>query len=319
MRGNDRRKGQYTGIVYEPGLQMNIIRSHMVPEGVAGIRFSDYAKDVFADFLSHKKVKQAIKQGDLRIDGEVSPTGRWMVSGMRIDLIETRVPASRPYRRALVVVYEDAHLAVIIKPPGMAVNGNRFKTVEHALPGNLAPSGEEDALARPRPVHRLDASTGGLLLAAKTARAMVHLGRQFETRAVAKRYRAAVSGKLEGAGVIDRPIEEREALTDYAAVRHVPSLRNGFITLLDLWPRTGRTHQLRIHLAGLGHPIMGDGLYGPPGNVLRGKGLFLCAVEISFVHPVDGRALTFSIEDPPKFGALLQREKRRWDAYHSGV
>lgn len=294
-----------------------IIRSHIVPDDIGDTRFSDYAKDLFGDLLSRKAAKEAIKRGDIRINGMPAPTGSWLAPGMRIELLETSAPSGPPYRRVLPVVYEDDRIAVINKPAGLPVKGNRFKTVENALPGNIAPSPDPDALPRARAVHRLDAQTGGLLLVAKTARAMAHLGRQFEQRVIRKRYRAVAAGKLEGEGIITLPIENREAITRYTALSHSRSPRNGYLTLVDLHPETGRTHQLRIHLAGLGHPIMGDPLYGEPGNILLGKGLFLQAVEIALLHPLDGRELVFSIEQPQKFATLIRREEMKWNFLNS--
>jgi 23S rRNA pseudouridine1911/1915/1917 synthase len=291
---------------------MNILESHLVPEGTGGIRLSDYACDIIRSIPSRKGIKNAIKRGDIRIDGNKSGTGTWIQPGQRIELVESDTIISRIYRFPLEVVHEDDHLAVINKPAGIAVNGNRFKSIENALPGALAPSAAADALRRPRPVHRLDASTSGLLLVAKTSRALVELGHQFEKRAIKKRYRAIVMGKIAEKGIIDTPIEGRAARTEYFLLRRAPSPRNEWLSLLDLVPHTGRTHQLRIHLADEGFPILGDALYGPAGNVLRSKGLFLCAIEVSFTHPADGTTVVITIDEPVKFGAMLAREQRRW-------
>ncbi len=295
---------------------MTIIETHIVPEGVAGTRFSDYACEITRSLPSRKAVKKAIKRGEFLIDGRKAETGDRVRPGQKIELIDPDVKKPKPYRLSLNIVYEDDHLAVIDKPAGVPVNGNRFKTVENALPYNLAPSAEADAMKRPRPVHRLDASTGGLLLCAKTAHAMMELGRQFEGRSIRKRYRAVVIGRLPESGRIVQPLEGREAVTEFSALRYVPSLRNGWLTLADLVPHTGRMHQLRKHLADYGFPIMGDSIYGSPGQVLRSKGLFLCAVELSFTHPTDGRPVTVQIDEPEKFGALLDREQRRFEKYN---
>jgi tRNA pseudouridine65 synthase/23S rRNA pseudouridine1911/1915/1917 synthase len=207
---------------------------------------------------------------------------------------------------------EDDHIAVVGKPPGIAVSGNTARTVERALRGNVRVSPQVDALPWPRPVHRLDAPTGGLLLVAKTATAMVSLGRQFQQRRVQKRYLALVTGRLDGDGTVRSPVEGRPAETAYRALSHTRSLRTEWLTTVEARPATGRTHQIRRHLAELGHPVVGDRQYGAEGSVLRSKGLFLWAVELRFEHPVTGATVVVSTDPPPKFSTYPEREERRW-------
>jgi len=171
-------------------------------------------------------------------------------------------------------------------------------------------------LSWPRPVHRLDYSTSGLLLIAKTAGAQVFLGQRFEGRDIHKRYCAVVMGKLESEGQVDEPISGLPSSSRYVPVETVPSLRSGHVTRVDLYPVTGRTHQLRIHMAAIGHPVVGDPKYGQAGNTLKGKGLFLAAVELRFPHPSTQQEMTVSIDAPPKFYALLQREQTRWEKFN---
>ena len=123
-------------------------------------------------------------------------------------------------------------------------------------------------------------------------------------------------GKLETPGQVAEPINGLPAQSEYAPVETVPSLRSGHLTLVDLFPLTGRTHQLRIHMAAIGHPIVGDQKYGQARNVLKGKGLFLAAVELRFPHPADQREITVSIEIPAKFDSLLKRERTRWEKFN---
>ena len=111
------------------------------------------------------------------------------------------------------------------KPAGMRINGNQLKTLENALQFNLEESGERDSLRWARPVHRLDAPTGGLVLCAKTSLSMIRLSSQFKERRVGKRYRAIVAGRIEGSGAIDSPIDGKEAITIYSADYCAPSLR----------------------------------------------------------------------------------------------
>ncbi|MBN1532050.1 MAG: RluA family pseudouridine synthase [Spirochaetes bacterium] len=214
------------------------------------------------------------------------------------------------------MVYEDEYLAVIVKPAGIVVSGNRFRTVENALQGNLNQTGADDGLKRPKPVHRLDSMTRGLLIVSKTAHAHVDIGRQFQAGLVQKVYTAVVKGTPPRNGSISEMIENRTAETRYSLIQSVPSLKNGTVSLINLYPETGRTHQLRIHLAGIGHPIIGDVCYGEKGDVLLHKGLFLAAVGLAFGHPESGERLEFRIDAPCKFRSFLERERRRWERYH---
>jgi 23S rRNA pseudouridine1911/1915/1917 synthase len=294
---------------------LNILKSHTVPSGVSGVRLSNYACEIFDIIPSRKGIKNAIKRGELLVDGIPGQTGTWIREGQKIDLVYSACTKTAVFPLRFPVVFEDDHIAVINKPPGFAVNGNTYKTIENALPFNLHPSGMDDALNRPLPVHRLDGPTGGLLLAAKTARAMVALGRQFEKREIAKRYRAIVIGAVPEGGRIDTPIDGRDASTEFNLIKRVPSLRNGWLSMIDLLPATGRKHQLRIHMAEAGFPILGDKTYGRDGQVLKSKGLFLCAVELSFLHPENGAPFIIQIDEPQKFRTFLDREQRRWDRY----
>ena len=119
-------------------------------------------------------------------------------------------------------------------------------------------------------------------------------------------------GEIRVPGKIISDIDGRSSESEYTPVKSVLSIKSGHVTLVDLFPGTGRTHQLRRHMAESGHPIVGDKLYGESGNLFRGKGLFLAAVELSFTHPADGNRLNFMIDDPEKFGTFMDREERRW-------
>ena len=214
------------------------------------------------------------------------------------------------------MVFEDEYLAVINKPPGIEVSGNKYKTIENALSINLKPSAQPDALPWPRPVHRLDYSTSGLLLIAKTSTAQRLLGQAFEERRIHKRYCAVVMGLIPTLGTVETPIDGLNALSEYEPVLTVPSLRSGHVSLVHLFPTTGRTHQLRIHMASIGHPIVGDPKYGEDGNTLKGKGLFLASIGLRFPHPVTQQEMNICIDAPPKFNALLEREQARWDKFN---
>jgi RluA family pseudouridine synthase len=296
---------------------MIVQETHLVPEGIKNVRLSAYARIAFPSIPSRKGADKVIKRGELRINGSTAGTGDWVESGQRLERIDSQRTAPKAYRRPLDVVFEDDDLAVINKPPGLEVSGNKFKTVENALAHNLTPSTRADALPWARPVHRLDYSTSGLLLVAKNAGTQVSLGRQFEERTVQKRYCAVVTGLTQPSGTIEAPLRGLAALSRFTFVESVCSLRNGHLTLVHLIPVTGRTHQLRIHMADSGHPIVGDKKYGPENQVLKGKGLFLAATRLCFQHPATKQEMTISCETPHKFASLLEREQRRWEKFNA--
>ena len=168
-------------------------------------------------------------------------------------------------------------------------------------------------------MHRLDRATQGLVVIAKSQSAEVHLNRQFQNREVNKTYRAIVSGRLEGEGVIRVPIDGRVAETRWTSIVVNRCLRTQWMTTVKMWPKTGRTHQLRRHMSLLGHPITGDVLYGVEGQIYRGKGLFLSAEEIEFTHPKTGVLLHLTWPEPGKFQSLRERQTRRWQKFYGGT
>jgi len=292
-----------------------VIQSHLIPADVPKIRFIDYARQVFTLIPSRQGIRKAIKRGEILVDGKPAEYGRWMQAGMLLELVESESGNPKIFPLEFDVIFEDEYLAVINKPSGFPVSGNRYKTIENALLNNISISNEPDALSFPKPVHRLDALTSGLLIIAKTTSARIKLGRQFENKEIHKRYRAIVMGKIPEKGTINEPIEAQPAITDFSLVKSVPSLRSEWLSLVDLWPRTGRTHQLRIHLAGIGNPILGDKLYGEEHHIFKGKGLFLCSVELNFIHPIIEEKISLIIDEPNKFKIHLEREQRRWEKF----
>ncbi|MEE4258726.1 MAG: RluA family pseudouridine synthase [Bacteroidales bacterium] len=294
-----------------------IIETHIVPDIIPRKRFLDYSVDVIKTLSSRTSIKKAIKKGELLLDGEMAAGGTWLQPGQKIELLETKNKPPKAFEMELEVVFEDESLAVIHKPAGISVSGNKYKTIQNALISNLQNSKEPDALKWPRPVHRLDYGTSGLLLVAKTTSTLAKLGRQFEERQIKKTYRALVVGELDEEGEIKERIEEKESITRYKVISRVPSLYTDWISLVEVYPETGRTHQIRIHMAHIGHPVLGDSRYGKEMRLLKKKGLFLASVGISFQHPVSGELQSISIKMPEKFTKRLQTELRRWDKYHT--
>lgn len=295
---------------------MPVINTHIVPEAIADIRLSDYLLEIFSSLPSKKGIKKAIKRGEVLVNGESSNTGYWVKPNDTIELLESSANPPKSYDLKLEVVFEDDYMAVINKPAGISVSGNQYRTIQNALMNNVRLSTQEDALRWVKPVHRLDNPTSGLLIVAKTAKALVRLGQQFENKEIQKTYVAIVNGKPPESGTINFDIDGLSSLTDYELIKTVPSLKNEFVSLVKLFPKTGRTHQIRKHLSQLGFPIIGDKLYGEKENLLNGKGLFLCSLELLLKHPLEGRELQIKTSIPYKFTSLLERENRRWEKFN---
>ena len=233
-----------------------------------------------------------------------------------MELIEDPNNKPKVYEFDLEVVFEDDHIAVINKPAGITVSGNTFKTVFNALPHNLKLSTQPDSLTSPTPVHRLDNQTSGLLLIAKTKTAQIELGKEFANNTIQKKYCTIAIGKVHINRTIETPVDNKDAETSFEIIRVVKSIKYADLSCLKVYPKTGRTHQIRIHLASIGHPILGDKLYGDKATLHKGKGLFLCAAEIKFLHPKTFIPMVVKIDVPQKFHSLLSREKRRWNTYN---
>lgn len=293
-----------------------LIENHIVPVGIKDIRLSDYCTNIFKQIPSRKGMKKAIDRGEVFVNGKSESTAKFIQSGDLIELMDLQNIPPKPYTLEIPVVFEDEYMAIVNKPAGLVTSGNLFKTLQNCLEANLQVSPQEDALKFPQVVHRLDAPTSGLVMVAKTAKTLIRLSKLFAERKIEKTYQAVVIGKPLAKGVIETPLEGKASLTHFFTVRIVDSLRNTHLSLLDLSPQTGRTHQLRKHLSGIGHPIFGDKLYGREGEIYQGKGLFLAAVALRFVHPILGKKVLISIETPKKFTSLLAREQRRWEKYN---
>jgi len=281
------------------------IETHEVPTLLVRQRLQEYAVGIFRTLQSRKSVKNAIKKGIIYINAEVGYTGDWISGGETIDLYQPSEPKKPVLDFKLDILYEDKHLAVIYKPSGILVSGNKRFTIENALPFNLTKSSQTDALSRPEPIHRLDYPTSGALLIGKTVSAVIALNLNFEIRTMSKTYTAVTIGNMNEAGIIEAPIDQRPSTSEYKKLISIPSEKYGALNLISLIPHTGRRHQLRKHLSQLGHPIFGDHLYGIDGLVLKGKGLFLHATQLQFEHPITKEDVRVTAPLPKKFTKLF--------------
>lgn len=279
-------------------------------EDCAPQRMDRVALALFPAIASLSQARKLARKGRVWLNGE--PCGPMAPIQVGDELaIELPEPRASNFHLDLDIVFEDEHLAVVYKPAGLVTSGNRRQTLVNSLPGNLAPSPQPDAMARPHPVHRLDARTQGLVAVAKTHRANVGLGHVFHNRQVVKRYRALLRGALHGEGVVEDEVDGRSARSRWCSVEVTPAPLTDHLTTVDLWPETGRKHQLRVHMAILGHPVLGDAAYTEEGPVLKSSGLFLAAVCLRLPHPVSGEPLEIEVPEPDKFARFRERARRR--------
>ena len=311
----------------------------------SGQRLDQYLTAHMAE-VSRARVQQLIERGEVLVDGAAAKASLRLRGDEQITI--TAPPHAPPLRAmaeeiALDTVYEDDDLAVVNKPAGMMVYAGAGATDDARNRGTLVNallhhfqtlSGVGGEL-RPGIVHRLDRATSGLMVVAKNDEAHRRLAKQFSAREVHKTYIALVHGwPKKDRGTIQSAISRhsqkrtrmttkgfggRDAVTHYAVTRKVDSPYGKF-ALLEVKIETGRTHQIRVHMGSLGHPVVGDALYGAPGelksqsNKVRKAGMpatlalsrnFLHAAELELVHPKSGETMKFRRPLPPELETLL--------------
>jgi 23S rRNA pseudouridine1911/1915/1917 synthase len=293
-----------------------------VEPGAAGERLDRWLAAHVAD-VSRARVQELIDAGVVRVDGVARKRAYRLQGGERIELeVPPRTQDDlRPEAIALAIVHEDDDVLVIDKPAGMVVHpgaGHAEATLAAAALAHAPAIAAIGGARRPGIVHRLDKDTSGLLVVAKTQRAYDSLVRQLVARTVTRRYVAIVHGRVRMAtGVVDAPVgrdphhrqrmavrpagKGKRAVTRWRVVERFPHF-----TSLDVSLETGRTHQIRVHMASLGHPVVGDRAYGgklrPP---IALEGLALHAAHLTFLHPGTQALHEFTASIPARIDALL--------------
>jgi 23S rRNA pseudouridine1911/1915/1917 synthase len=283
----------------------NPIETHIVPIIASPIRLQEYGVGIFIAALTKSALKKALKKELITVDGVVATSATFINGG---ETIKMSTPQDVNLNRKLVfplkVLFEDEHLAVIHKPAGILVSGNKFKTVANALVQNVQRSNLPD-FARPQPVHRLDYATTGALLVGKTSSSIRALNKMFENKEIQKTYYAVAIGEMNDQGTIDSTVDGKASSSNYKLLKSVASKRFARLNLVELKPQTGRRHQLRKHLSGIGNPILGDKDYGVEGLILNGKGLYLHAYSLTFTHPFTNKTVLFEDELPERFKKIF--------------
>ena len=289
-----------------------------VPETLAGLRLDKALARMFPEH-SRNRLQRWLRDGQVSLDSHAAKPKQKIWGGERVEIRPEVDPSQGPHRPeqiALDIVHEDDDILVINKPAGLVVhpgNGNWKGTLLNAL---LHHSPQLAALPRAGIVHRLDKDTSGLLVVAKTPTAQTDLVRQLQARTVKREYLALVHGAVRGAGEVNAPLGRdprnrtrmavvpagRHALTRYRVAR-----RFAHASLLECSLETGRTHQIRVHMLSLGHPLVGDPLYRGRSGAGRARlaRQALHAARLEFLHPASGARRSFAAPLPEDFRALL--------------
>jgi 23S rRNA pseudouridine1911/1915/1917 synthase len=290
--------------------------SHQVESPAA--RLDQYLVQLLPE-LTRNQAQRLIEEGDVMVNGVNARPATRLKTG---DHLTWRIPAAKPARVVgepmdLAVVYEDEHLLVIDKPAGLVVHpapGHSTGTLVHGLLGRAQSWSSIGGVERPGIVHRLDRDTSGLMVVAKNDLTHRELARQLQARTMKRRYRAIVVGEVAEArarieAAIGRDPQRRQRMAVVAGGREAVTefsrldVVSGH-SLLDVSLKTGRTHQVRVHLAYVRHPVLGDRVYGKPSDLIGRPALH--AAQLSFRHPVTGQVLT--LESPPPADFV-----RAWD------
>jgi len=291
----------------------------------AGARLDRWLAELLPD-LSRSRIQHLIAGQHVTVNGAATKASHRLHGGETIEIDVPPLPPDDllPEPIALTVLYEDEHVLVLDKPAGMVVHpgaGNATGTLAAAALAHAPAIAGVGGPRRPGIVHRLDKDTSGVLVMAKTRAAYEALTAQLVERSVTRRYVAVVHGRVGlTAGVIDAPMgrdpnhrqrmavrpagKGKRAVTHYRVLERFPHF-----TYLELRLETGRTHQIRVHMASLGHPVVGDRTYGRSHGKqpIASEGLALHAVTLAFLHPISQKRLEFTAAFPLRLERLLSQ------------
>lgn len=276
--------------------------------------------------LSRTMIQKLIEDGDVLVNGDVKKISYKVQAGdiIEVNISEPKETGIKAQEIPLDIVYEDNDIIVVNKPKGMVVhpaNGNPDGTLVNAImakcKGSLSGIGGE---IRPGIVHRLDKDTSGLLIVAKNDQAHINMSKQIKDRKVKKIYIALVKGSIaEDEATINMPIgrstkdrkkmavrkDGKEAITHFKVLK-----RYDKYTLLEIKIDTGRTHQIRVHMAEIGHPVVGDSVYSNGKNEFGVEGQMLHAKSLDFKHPITQKQMHLEAELPEYFKEVLSELER---------
>lgn len=296
-----------------------------IDAAAAGLRLDKAVADLTE--LSRGLANEQIKNGQILVNGEAKKAKYAVKEG---DVISYEVPEPEVVEYVaedlpLEIVYQDEDVAVVNKPQGMVVHpsaGHTSGTLVNALMYHIKDLSGINGVLRPGIVHRIDKDTSGLLMIAKNDQAHLALADELKDKKSLRKYWAIVHGNLPNdRGVIEAPIgrSEKDRKKQAVTAKGKPALtrfqvleRFGDYTLVELQLETGRTHQIRVHMAYIGHPVAGDEAYGPR-KTLKGHGQFLHARTLGFTHPRTGEVLEFTAEAPAIFLETLEKLRKAHD------
>lgn len=296
-----------------------------VPQDFEGERIDKFLS-VLVDNSSRTAIQKLIENGKVLVNGQVVNKKYKVNADDEIVMLPSELKPldAQPENIPLDIVYEDEHLLVVNKPRGMVVHpapGNYSGTLVNALLYHCKDSlSGINGILRPGIVHRIDKDTSGLLIVAKNDKAHIGLAEQIKEHSFTREYNAVIVGHLkENKGTIDAPIgrnpkdrkkmcvttsNSKNAVTHYSVIEDFDGYSHVSLKL-----ETGRTHQIRVHMAYLGHPVAGDPVYGSDKKSAFLNGQCLHAIKIGFIHPISGEYLEFTSDLPDYFKSFTNKLK----------